>query len=60
MIKLAGLLIWLGTSLMAAITAVTILIHTVHWGFESLLLTLLGTALVLALGAFTYAWLGEE
>ena len=45
---------------LAAVTAVVTLIYTAHWGYESLLLTLLGTAFILALGAFTYAWLGEE
>ena len=54
MVRLVGLLIWLGTAFMATVTAVAILTHTAHWGFEALLLTLLGTALVLALGALTY------
>ncbi len=60
MVKFAGLFIWLGTALAAAVTTVAIFIYTIHWGLESFLLMLVGTALVLALGAFMYSRLGEE
>ncbi|NKQ37027.1 MAG: hypothetical protein HF973_15615 [Chloroflexi bacterium] len=58
--KLAGLFIWLGTAIAAAVTAVAIFTHTVHWGLESFLLMVVGTVLVLALGALAYSRLGEE
>lgn len=58
--KIAGLFIWLGTAIAAAVTAVVIITHTIHWGLESFLLILVSTAFILALGAFMYARLGEE
>ncbi len=60
MSKLMGVIVWLGTSILASLTAATILTQTAHWGFESVLLALLGIAIILALGGLAYAGLGEE
>ena len=60
MSKLMGVIIWLGTSFLASLMAAIILTQTAHWGFESVLLTLLGITIILALGGLAYAGLGEE
>ena len=54
MYKVAGLFISFFTALIAAIVAAMVLISTIKYGFESILLMGLAALLVLALGAFFY------
>lgn len=54
MSKIAGLFISFFISLIAAVVAAMVLISTIKYGFESILLMGLAALLVLALGAFFY------
>lgn len=58
--KIAGLFISFFTSLIAAIVAAMVLISTIKYGFESILLMGLAALFVLALGAFFYYQISSQ
>jgi len=60
MYRIAGLFISFLISLIAAVVAAIVLISTIKYGFESLLLMGLAVLLVLALGAFFYYQISPE
>ena len=60
MSKIAGIFVWILTAVVGAIAAAYVLISTIHYGLESLLLTAITIVGVLILGALFYSQLNPQ